>query len=160
VLFGVLMAAAQGNELLAQWIIAPDSVAARGIPADCRKDEAEQEGVSVAECELMVANVRMMIASRPPWFRGFQMGLALVSTLAAFVSVFAGLALVDFRAWAPRFALVTFGALVLLDAVAFSAAFYTGPLLRALYLWNIFVWFCIHLCLAAGAACGRHAESA
>jgi hypothetical protein len=86
------------------------------------------------------------------------MGLALVSTVAALASVFVGLALVDYRPWAPAAAIASFGALALLDAAGFGAALYTGPLLRALYLWNLFLWFCIHLCLTAGAAAGRRAE--
>lgn len=159
VVFGVLMTAAQGNEMLAQADIAPGSAAARGIPADCRKDEAEQEGVSTAECELMVAAVRATIVSRPPWFRGFQFGLALAAALAALVSIFVGMALVDFRTWAPRAAVLSFGLLAALDAVGFVAAVFTGPILRALYLWNLFLWFSIHLCLATGAAVGRRAES-
>jgi hypothetical protein len=160
VLFGVLLVAAQGNEALAQRIIAPDSVAARNVPADCRQDEAAQEGVSVAECELMVANVRMMIASRPPWFRGVQFGLAIAATAGALASIVVGMALVDYRPWAPRAAVAMFSILLTLDAAGFTAAFYTGPLLRAVYLWNLFLWFSIHLCLAMGAAAGRRAETA
>lgn len=94
VLCGVLLAAAQGHEALAQRVLAPDSAAARSIPADCRRDEAAQEGVSVAECELMVANVRITLASRPPWFRGVQSALALAGTAAALASIGVGLALV------------------------------------------------------------------
>ena len=158
VLFGTLMVAAQGNELMVQAVIAPNTVAARNVPADCRKDEAEQEGVSTAECELMVANVKIMIASRPAWFRGFQMALTLFGTLVAFGSILAGLALADYRPWAPTLAVMTFGALLAVDAVGFTAALYTGPLLRAVYLWNIFLWFAIHLCLMVGALAGRRAE--
>lgn len=141
-----------------QAVIAPDSAAARNIPADCRKDEAKQESVSVAECELMVANVKIMIASRPSWFRGVQMGLALLGTLAAFGSILIGVALVDYRRWAPGAAVITFATLLALDGVGFIAAFYTGPLLRALYLWNILLWFSIHLSMTLGAIAGRHAE--
>ena len=159
VVFGVLMTAAQGNEMLAQAVITPGSAAARGVPADCRKDEAEQEGVSTAECELMVAAVRATIVSRPTWFRGFEFGLALMATVAALGSIFVGLALVDFREWAPRAAVFSFGALVALDAAGFVAALFTGPMLRAMYLWNLLLWFCIHLCLTAGAAVGRRAEA-
>jgi hypothetical protein len=159
-LFGSLMTAAQGNELLLQTVIAPNTAAARNIPADCRPDEAAQEGVSVVECELMVANVRVMIASRPDWFRNVQRGLALVSTLVAFGSVLVGLALADFRPWAPTAAVWTFFTLLVLDAVGFTAALYTGPLLRAVYLWNILLWFSIHLCLTAGAMAGRRVERA
>jgi hypothetical protein len=158
VLFGILFTAAQGNELMIQAVIAPDSAAARNIPADCRKDEAEQERVSLAECELMVANVKIMIASRPSWFRGVQMGLALLGTLVAFGSILVGVALVDYRRWAPGAAVITFATLVALDGVGFMTAFYTGPLLRALYLWNILLWFSIHLCMTLGAVAGRRAE--
>jgi hypothetical protein len=159
-LFGSLMTAAQGNELLLQTVIAPNTAADRNVPVECRPDEAAQEGVSVAECELMVANVKATIVSRPGWFRNFQRGLALVSTLVAFGSILVGLALADSRRWAPTAAVWTFGALLVLDAVGFTAALSTGPLLRALYLWNILLWFSIHLCLTAGALAGRHFERA
>ena len=154
VVFGVLMAAAQANEVLAQAVIAPGTAAARNIPADCREDEAAQEGVSTAECELMVANVRATIVSRPPWFRAVQTRLALTGVLAALASILAGLALVDFRPWAPRAAMVSFAVLAVLDVAGFAVALYTGPLLRAVYLWNVFLWFSIHLCLTAGAVAG------
>lgn len=157
--FGALMMAAQGNELLAQAVLAPGSAAVRNVPVECRKDEAEQEGVSAAECELMVANVRAQIISRPPWFRPFQMALALIGTLAAFASILVGLALVDYRPWAPRAAAMSFALLAALDAAGFLGAVYTGPMLRALYLWNLFLWFSIHLCLTAGALTGRRMES-
>jgi hypothetical protein len=157
VLFGVLLAAAQGNELLTQKVIAPGTAAARDVPADCRADEAAQEGVSAAECELMVAQVRIVLASRPAWFRPFQMGLALAGLLAAFGSIVVGLGLVDDRRWAPSAAAATFGLLLALDVAGFTAALYTGPLLRALYLWNLFLWFAVHLCLTAGAVVGRRA---
>jgi len=155
VLFGSLFAAAQGNELLQQAVITPGSAAARNLPIECREDEAEEEGVSVAECELMVANVRIMIASRPEWFRGVQMAIALTGAAMAFGSILIGVALIDGRRWAARAAAAIFAALLLLDAAGFAAAVYTGPLLRALYLWNILLWFSIHLCLLAGALAGR-----
>lgn len=160
IVFGMLMAAAQGNELMVQTVIGPKTVAARNVPADCRPDEAAQEDVSVAECELMVANVRMMIVSRPAWFRPFQQILTLVNTLAAFASIVVGLALVGARRWAPHAAVVVFSLLLALDVVGFTGAFYTGPLLRAIYLWNIVVWLFIHMCLVAGAVAGRQADRA
>jgi hypothetical protein len=157
IVFGTLMAATQGNELLAQLTIAPDSIAARNVPADCRPDEAAQEGVSTAECELMVANVRIMIASRPSWFRGVYSGLNLAGSLAAFGSIIVGLALTGGRSWGTKAAMVAFAVLMALDLAQFTAAFYTGPLLRALYLWNIVLWLFIHLSLEAGAIAGRRA---
>ena len=158
IVFGMLMLAAQGNELMAQAVIGPNTVAARNIPADCRADEAEQEGVSLAECELMVANVRIMIASRPGWFRPVQQGLTLAGMLAAFGSIVIGLALIGDRPRAADAAVLVFGALVAIDVAGFTAAFYTGPLLRALYLWNTLVWLFIHMCMVAGALAGRRAE--
>lgn len=154
VVFGTLMAAVQGNELMAQLVIAPDSVAARNVPVDCRPDEAAQEGVSPAECELMVANVRIMIASRPPWFRRAQGALALAGTLAAIASLLVGLGLTGGRGWALKLAVPMFLVLVLVDVTGFTLAFYTGPLLRAVYLWNILLWLFIHMTLAAGALAG------
>jgi len=158
VLFGTLFAATQGNELLAQAVIAPGTAASRNVPVECREDEAQEEGVSVAECELMVANVRIMMASRPAWFRRAQMGLSFAGALVAFGSILVGVALVDARRWASAAAVAAFAALVALDAAGFAAALYTGPLLRAVYLWNILLWFSIHLCLTAGAVAGRQAS--
>ena len=155
ILFGTFLMAAEANEFLAQTIIAPGTAAARNIPADCRPDEAEQEGVSPAECELMVANVRIMLASRPAWFRGTQQGLALLTVLAAFASVLAGLALVADRPGALRAATGAFAVLLALDVGSFTAAFYTGPLLRAIYLWNVLLWMFAHMCLLAGALAAR-----
>lgn len=156
--FGTFLMAAQGNERMAQIVIAPGTAAARGIPADCRPDEAAQEAVSVAECELMVANVRIMLESRPPWFRDAQQAIALAGTLAAFLSVLIGLALIAGHAWAPRAAVRVFTALLVIDIVGFTAAFYTGPLLRALYLWNAMLWMFAHMCLLAAAMAGARAE--
>jgi hypothetical protein len=157
IVFGSLMAAAQANELLAQTVTGPDTIAARNVPADCRADEAEQEGVSLAECELMVANVRMMIVSRPPWFRGAQMALSIAGLLIACLSIGVGLALTGGRPWGVAAAAPAFAALLLVDMAEFSAAYYTGPLLRALYLWNIVLWLFIHMTMLAGAMAGRRA---
>jgi len=104
--------------------------------------------------------VKIMLASRPSWFRGVQMGLTALGTLVAFVSILMGVALVDYRRWAPGAAAMTFAMLLALDVAAFSTALYTGPLLRALYLWNVLLWFCIHLSLALGAFVGRQAARA
>ena len=160
VLFGALFTALQGNEALVQAVIAPGTAADRNVPIECRQDEAEQEGVSVAECELMVANVRLRLASQPHWLRGVQMGLALAGALVAFGSILVGVALVDGRSWASRAAVVTFAVLLSLDGAGFATAAYTGPLLRAVYLPNILFWCSIHLCLTAGAVVGRQASLA
>lgn len=155
VLFGALFAAAQSNELLVQTVIAPGTAAAQGVPIECREDEAEEEGISVAECELMVANVRIMLESRPAWFRDTQRALTLLGALVSFFSILVGVALVDARGWATSAAVWTCAVLLAVDAAGFGTALYTGPLLRAAYLWNGLVWFSIHLCMAAGAIVGR-----
>jgi hypothetical protein len=157
VLFGSLFAAAQANEALVQTVIAPGTAADRNVPIECRRDEAEQEGVSPAECALMVANVRIMLASRPRWFRGTETTLALVSAVVAFGSILVGVALVDSRAWAFQVAVATFGALAALDGAGFAVALYTGPLIRAVYLSNLLLWGSIHLCMTAGAVVGQRA---
>lgn len=153
--FGTLQMAAQGNEAMAQIVIAPGSAADRHAAIECRPDEAAQEGVSTAECGLMVANVQIMLESRPAWFRRAQTVLALAGLLAAFASALAGLALVVGRRRAPAAALAAFVILLALDGVGFTAAAFTGPLLRAVYLWNAVLWSSIHLCLTAGMLAGR-----
>lgn len=159
VIFGILQTAAHGNEWMTQKVIAPGTAAVQGIPPRCPEDELVEEGISIAECELMTAKVRIMIASRPDWFRGFQMGLSLIGTVVAFGSIFIGAALVQYRSWAPRAAVITFAGLLAIDAVGFAAAINTGPLLRATYLWNTLLWFFIHLVMTAGAVAGRRSES-
>ena len=66
-LFGVLLLASHSNELLKQIVIAPGSIAELGVPADCRADELEEEGLSLLECELMVSNVQIILASSPEY---------------------------------------------------------------------------------------------
>ena len=140
---------------MAQTVIAPGTAADRHAAIECRPDEAAQEGVSTAECELMVASVQVMLASRPPWFRRAQTVLSLAGVLAAFASALAGLALVSGRRRAPAAALAAFGVLLALDGLGFTAAAFTGPLLRAVYLWNLVLWSSLHLCLTAGVLAGR-----
>ena len=160
VIFGILLTGVHGNEWLTQQVITPGSAAAQGIPPSCPQDELIEERISVVECELLVAKVNMVIASRPDWFRGFQMGLASLGTVVAFCSIFVGVVLVQYRDWAPRAAVITFAALLSIDAIGFIAATNTGPLLRAAYLWDIVVWFFIHLVMTVGAIAGSTAESA
>jgi cytochrome b561 len=106
----------------------------------------------------MVANVRIMLASRPPWFRRTEQALALLTLLAAFASVLVGLALVADR---PALGAATgvFALLLALDVGSFTAAFFTGPLLRATYLWNVLLWMFAHMCLLGGAMAARAAAA-
>ena len=60
------------------------------MPADCRADELEEEGLSLEECQLMVSSVRITLASSPDWFRPLQMGLSLAGSLAAMLAIVVG----------------------------------------------------------------------
>ena len=155
ILFGVLAMASHGNEWLVQTVIAPDSAAAQGLESECPEDELAEEGVSADECRLMVDRVHIMIASRPDWFRPMQINLALAGTVVALASILVGLGLVDTRSWAAGAAVWSFGALLAIDIAQFIAAVNTGPLLRATYLWNLLLWFFIHLCMTVAAAAER-----
>jgi hypothetical protein len=158
IVFGIFLAADQGNELMKQIVIAPDSAAVQDKLLKCPEDELEEEGISMAECELMATNIKNMIVSRPDWFRAFQITLMTIGILVAAGSILVGVALVDYRQWAPTAAIVIFGGLLAIDLIGFMAAVNTGPLLRATYLWDILLWFIIHLMMLAGAFAGRSEE--
>jgi hypothetical protein len=42
--------------------------------------------------------------------------------------------------------------------IGFIGAVNTGPILRSLYLWDILVWFFIHLMMTVGIVAARHAQ--
>jgi len=147
VLFGVLAFAANANEFLKQLVIAPGTAAALAISPNCRPDELEEENLSQRECELLVSNVQIQLASSPDWFRPLQLGLAAVGSLLSLFTLCVGFALINARTIKPYAAVICFGLLPALDVIGFIAAASTGPLLRALYLWPTLLWFFIHLCL-------------
>jgi drug/metabolite transporter (DMT)-like permease len=160
ILLGVFLTAVHGNELMKQAVITQSMPATGEMPAaDCPEEELEEEGLSLAECEHMVANLRGIALSTPDWFPGFQMALAFAGTVIAVISIIVGAALVNYRSWAPTAAVLTFGALLVVDVIGFIAVVNTGPLLREVYLWNILLWFFIHLMMTVGAVAGRDSES-
>ncbi|MGH8610074.1 MAG: hypothetical protein ACREX9_22495 [Gammaproteobacteria bacterium] len=159
VVLGIFLTAAHGNELMKQAVITQSTPAGDQFPAaDCPEDELEEEGLSLAECEHMVAKIQGVILSTPGWFPGFQMALASAGITMAFLSIVVGAALVDYRSYAPVAAVLVFGALTAIDVVGFMAVVNTGPILREMFLWNILLWFFIHLMMTVGAAAGRHNE--
>jgi hypothetical protein len=99
----------------------------------------------------MVSSVQIILASSPPWFRPFQIGLSLLVCGAALASMVAGFGLVNDSPRFIKLGVISFSLLVLLDVAAFTAALNTGPLLRAQYLWPLLLWFFIHLCLLMAA---------
>ena len=147
ILFGILLFASYGNELLKQLVIVPGSVADLGVSADCRTDELEEEELTLQECELMVSNVQITLASSPDWFRPLLISVSLVGCFAAIFSLFIGIAIVNGNDKADSLAVLGFSVLLLLDVITFVAAVNTGPLLRAQYLWSTMLWFFIHLSL-------------
>lgn len=156
IVLGVLLAAAQGTELTRQFVIASSTPSDGRLPAaECPEDELIEEGLTRAECEQLVSNVRGFIVSAPPWFPRFQSVLAATGVVLAIVSIVVGAALVNREAWGAAAAVPAFAALALVDAAAFAGAVQTGPILRDLYLWNFLLWFVIHLMMTLGAAAGR-----
>lgn len=156
VVLGVLLAAGHGTEWMKQAVIADATPAHGQLPAaECPEDELIEEGLTLAECEQLVSNVRGFVVSAPPWFPGFATAVSATGTLLAIVSIVVGAALVVRRGWAPGAAVPVFGALALVDAAGFVGAVNAGPILRGVYLWDFLVWFVIHAMMTAGAAAGR-----
>ncbi|HEX7081819.1 MAG TPA: hypothetical protein VF329_12475 [Gammaproteobacteria bacterium] len=156
VVLGVLLTAERGTEWMKQVVIANATPVSGQLPdAECPTDELIEEGLSAAECEQLVANVRNHIVSAPPWFPGVQTLLAATATILALLSIGVGASLLEGRAWAPGAAVYTFGALALVDAAGFVAAVNAGPILRDAYLWGFLLWFFIHLMMTIGVAAGR-----
>jgi len=146
-LFGLLLLASHGNELLKQSVIGPGSAADLGAAADCRADELEEEQLSLQECQLMVSSVRIILSSSPAWFRVYQLSLSSLGIVVTLFSLATAFGLVTRLKPFLRLAMLSTALLLLIDTAGFIAAVNTGPLLRAQYLWPLMLWFCIHLCM-------------
>ena len=86
VLFGILLVANNSNEILRQAVVLPGSVAESAEAADCRPDELVEEDLSLKECELMVSNIQIMLASSPSWFRPATICLYILGLVSALFS--------------------------------------------------------------------------
>ncbi len=146
-LFGLLLLASHGNELLKQAVIGPGSSADLGFAADCRADELEEEQLSLEECQLMVSNVRIILSSSPQWFRSYQLMLSSLGIAATLFSLVTAFELINRQSPTLRLAIVSTAMLLLIDLAGFVAALNIGPLLRAQYLWPLLLWISIHLCM-------------
>lgn len=159
IVLGVFLTASHGNEWMKWSVMTASTPAGDQVPAaDCPPDELVEEGLSQAECEQMVANVRNLVLSAPDWFAGFQTILSIPGTIFAFASIIVGAALVNYRGWAPTAAILTFGALAAIDVISFLGTVNAGPMLRGLYLQNFLLWFFIHLMMTVGVIASRHAR--
>ena len=157
IVLGVYLTAAHGNELMKHWVLdGPAAITIPGHEPKCPEDELEEEGITLDMCLQATASNDTLLLTRPDWFRGFQIGLMSVGTIAAFISIFVGVALIEFRPWAPLAALATFATLAAVDALGFIAVINTGPLIRQMYLWNILLWFFIHAIMFVAAIAGKH----
>lgn len=149
ILLGILFTAYEANEWMRQVVVENATPASLELPtADCREDELEEEGLSLAECHQMVEEIRSYVVSKPDWFSGVQSWLAAFGTLLALVSVVCGAMLANYQLSAARLGAVVFGLLALADAGHFIAAQQAGPILRAIHLPAALQWFAIHLSLA------------
>ena len=152
---GVFLTATHANEWMKQSVVARFAPSSKILPAAvCRDDELADEGLSLVECEQMVARLEGIIQTTPEWFISAQTALASLGALIAFASIIVGAALVSFRSWAPLAAVVTFGALMLIDIGGLLAALNAGPIVREIYLWNALLWMLIHLMMTVGAVIG------
>ena len=161
ILLGVLLAAWHANEWMKLGIVGTPPYSLATMPeADCEQDELEEEGVSLEECRQLAYVVHDISISAPGWFKNFHIAVSVAGTALALLSVFAGIALVDYRHWAATAAVSVFGALAILDMVSFTAVVNTGPLIRQMYLWSILLWFFIHLAMTVGAIVGCEEQQA
>jgi hypothetical protein len=161
IVLGILLAAWHANEWLKLAIVGTPPYTIETMPEpDCEQDELEEEGLSLEECRQLALAVHDISISSPAWFKSFHMSVSAAGTLLALLSIFAGVALVDYRPWSVSLAFLAFGALAVVDAVSFTGVVNSGPLIRQMYLWSILLWFFIHLALAVSAAAARHNVSA
>lgn len=160
IVLGVFLTAYQANEWMKHPVMVGNMPANGQMPeADCPEEELEEEGLSLAECEYMVAHVKGIALSTPDWFPGVMTWLAFAGTVLAFASVLVGGALVNYNPLASGAAVLVFGGLVLVDAGFFAASLNAGPILREVYLWQYMLWLLIHMLMVVGVIAGRHSEA-
>ena len=87
------------------------------------------------------------------------MGLTFVGMILAFISIIIGGALVNHTSWGSSAAVLTFGALVLVNLLQFAAVVNAGPILRDLYLLEHTALVCNSLMMTTGAIAGRHSKA-
>lgn len=160
VVLGVYLTAAHGNELMKHVVLdGKASIEIEGFQHDCPEDELEEEGISVAMCKQATFNTDSLLLSSPEWFRSSQIILMSLGTVLAFASIFVGVALIEYRSWAPFTAVIVIGGLLAVDAASFLAVVNSGPIIRQMYLWIILMWFFIHGILLAAIVAGMHEDN-
>jgi len=161
VVLGVFLCAFHGNEAMKQMVLDRNMPASGAMPAaDCPEDELEEEGLSLAECEYMVEHVKGLVLSMPEWFSGYYTWAAVAGTVLAFLSILVGGALVNYTPAAAIAGLLVFPGLAAVDAAQFTMVVNAGPIIRDQYLWNILLWFIIHVLMTLGVVAGRRSAAA
>jgi cytochrome b561 len=156
VLLGVLFTAYEANEWMRQVVLEHATPADLVLPqADCPEDELEEEGLSVAECEQLVEDVRSYVVSRPGWFGGMQAWLAGLGTLLAVASVVCGAALANYKPIGARAGVMVFGALTAIGVGHFVVVQLAGPILRAIHLPPTLLWIAVHMAFAIAFSIAR-----
>lgn len=160
IVLGIFLTASNANEWMKLALIGePAHTLESAPPIDCDPGELAEEGITVAQCHQMGVVIHNISMSSPEWYPGFMMTVAFVGTLVAAFSIFVGIALVNYRPWASTVALLTFAALTLIDLVSFLSVVSTGPIVREMYLWDVLLWFLLHIMMTVAAVAG-HLEQA
>ena len=161
VLLGVLFTAYEANEWMRQLVVESATPASLELPAaECPADELEEEGLSLAECEQLVANIRSYIVSQPGWFAGTQAWLAALGVMLGAITIVSGALLANYGAWGAKLGAAAFAALVAVDIGHFVAAQQAGPILREIHLPVALLWFSIHLAFALACCASLRQERA
>ena len=160
VVMGVYLSASYGNQLMKYWVLdGVPSVEKAEYQYKCPEDELAEEGITLEMCKQKTANVDTILLSIPEWFRSFQIGLMSIGTVLAFVSIFIGVSLIEYKSFSPLATTINISLLFLVDIAAFIAVIVTGPLTRQLYLGDILLWCFIHAILLAAVIAGKNSLS-
>lgn len=153
VILGAYLTASNAVHVTKQHVFSlPVSAEERAQELACPKDELIEEGITLEICKQMQANIETTLITTPDWFLGFQFWLGVVGIVLAAGSIWAGMALVDWRSWAPPAFIAVMLALVLVELAGFIAAAQSGPMIRKDYLWDYLLWLAIHISLATAVA--------
>jgi len=149
VLLGAYLTASSSIHTIKQYVYAlPITAAQRASELKCPKDELIEEGITVTVCKQMQASIETILVTTPKWFLTLQFWLGVEGIVLAAASIWAGMALVDWRPWAPRAFLTVAGGLILLELIGLVASAESGPMIRKEYLWDYLLWLALYIALA------------
>lgn len=155
VILGAYLTASFAIHATQQYVFSlPISAEERASELECPEDELIEEGITLVVCEQMQADIETTLITTPEGFLSLQFWLGIAGLLFAAGSIYAGMALVDWRPWAPPVFIAVMAALILLELSGLVAAAESGPLIRKEYLWGYLLWLAIHISFASavGAA--------